>query len=259
MTPVRRSAFGVRRSEFGSDDDDSDGICSVVDSCVTDPLNDDDSDDICDGLDSCLADSENDGDSDSFCDGTEVDCVGNFDNWSVCDATCDGGTTSRTFTITTFAAAGGDNCLYTDGSVETEACATTCCDSDSDSEREPVPLSQAHIARIKRVAQRNPSQACQLHFALNLDLLDEQDTHATQSNENDTTTSSSCCGKSSSRTGASWQRRVQAAGIGRTPLAYFKTATALLRQRQIDDANASTSTPNSPTTVETTTDFADQF
>ena len=59
-----------------------------------------------------------------------VDCIGQWNDWSACDATCDGtkasatGTRKRTYTVTTHASNGGASCPI---SPETETCAKTDC------------------------------------------------------------------------------------------------------------------------------------
>lgn len=59
---------------------------------------------------------------------TPVDCVGSFSAWTGCDVGCGGGNQSRTYTITTAAANGGNACPYETGYKETQRCnETPCC------------------------------------------------------------------------------------------------------------------------------------
>ena len=54
-----------------------------------------------------------------------VPCNGSWVGWSACDATCDGGTTVRTYTIFTDAANGGEECPYDSGESQTTSCNAT--------------------------------------------------------------------------------------------------------------------------------------
>ena len=59
-----------------------------------------------------------------------VDCVGSWGSWGSCSATCGGGTESRTYSVSTTAANGGNDCAVSDGSSESQACGTGACPVD---------------------------------------------------------------------------------------------------------------------------------
>ena len=59
-----------------------------------------------------------------------VDCEGEWGNWSECSKPCDGGTKSRTYTVTTPASGDGQACPRQDGEVEEVACNEQGCPVD---------------------------------------------------------------------------------------------------------------------------------
>lgn len=59
-----------------------------------------------------------------------VDCEGEWGNWSECSKPCDGGTKSRTYTVTTPASGDGQACPRNDGEVEEVACNEQGCPVD---------------------------------------------------------------------------------------------------------------------------------
>ena len=59
-----------------------------------------------------------------------IDCVGDWGEWSNCSADCGGGERSRTYIITTPASGSGNSCTHASGDVETENCNTDACNVD---------------------------------------------------------------------------------------------------------------------------------
>lgn len=59
-----------------------------------------------------------------------VDCVGDWGEWSNCSADCGGGERSRTYTITTPASGSGASCPNLSDDVQTEACNINECNAD---------------------------------------------------------------------------------------------------------------------------------
>ena len=57
----------------------------------------------------------------------EEDCEGSWSDWSVCSANCDGGTQSRSFTITKPASTGGVQCPASNGETQTRDCNQQSC------------------------------------------------------------------------------------------------------------------------------------
>ena len=62
------------------------------------------------------------------CDVEPVNCVGSWRPWGVCSETCDGGTQTRTFRVTTREQHGGTNCEASNDERQTEACGEVACD-----------------------------------------------------------------------------------------------------------------------------------
>lgn len=58
------------------------------------------------------------------------DCVGSWSDFGECSEPCGGGTKTKTYSITTPAAAGGSACEYADGATETVQCNTAECPID---------------------------------------------------------------------------------------------------------------------------------
>jgi hypothetical protein len=52
----------------------------------------------------------------------EVPCIGHWNEWSDCCASCGGGTTSRVFEVTQPSKHGGPNCSHNDGHTEVDTC-----------------------------------------------------------------------------------------------------------------------------------------
>ena len=56
-----------------------------------------------------------------------IDCVGAWQAWGTCSATCDGGVQARTFDITVAASNGGADCSEAAGSTDTQLCSSLAC------------------------------------------------------------------------------------------------------------------------------------
>jgi len=61
-----------------------------------------------------------------------IDCDGSFGDFSECSLSCGNGTQAKTFSVTTPAAHGGENCTAEDGDTEAQPCATEACPVDCD-------------------------------------------------------------------------------------------------------------------------------
>ena len=59
-----------------------------------------------------------------------VDCIGGWAPWDGCTSSCGGGQKTRTFSVTTAAAYGGDECAVTDGTSNLTICALDPCPVD---------------------------------------------------------------------------------------------------------------------------------
>ena len=67
-----------------------------------------------------------------------VDCVGSYNNFSSCSATCGPGTKRRTYSVTTPAVGTGAACAKDDGYEDTQACEDKACDVDCEGKWEFV-------------------------------------------------------------------------------------------------------------------------
>jgi hypothetical protein len=56
-----------------------------------------------------------------------IDCIGNWSDWTACDKSCDYGYQTQTYTITTPASNGGQNCLYKNGEKVIHDCFIKAC------------------------------------------------------------------------------------------------------------------------------------
>jgi hypothetical protein len=56
-----------------------------------------------------------------------VNCVGAFSSWTACTQTCGSQSSSRTFTVTTAVANGGQTCPFANGYTETQTCSLPAC------------------------------------------------------------------------------------------------------------------------------------
>eukprot|EP00750_Incisomonas_marina_P027926 INCI6282.1.p2 GENE.INCI6282.1~~INCI6282.1.p2 ORF type:complete len:233 (+),score=48.76 INCI6282.1:647-1345(+) len=79
----------------------------------------------------------------------------------------------------------------------------------------------SEATKLLRLAQQNPALACQRHFAMNFDLLPENDAAGS----------------------GPYEEAIRAAGVGVTPAAYFRAAASLLQFRQANDAQEKAATP----------------
>ncbi len=61
---------------------------------------------------------------------TVVDCAGSWGAWGTCSKSCETGTQSRTYAITTAASNGGTSCAFSHGTVGSQNCNTAGCPVD---------------------------------------------------------------------------------------------------------------------------------